>query len=142
MKTKPKGRPTGYSDELAAEICRRISLGESLQGMCAGEDLPTQTTVYRWLQQYETFREMYAQAREDQADFQADELVKLADEEPLMIVDDKGVSRVDSAWVAWQKNRIDTRKWTASKLKPRKYGDKVGVEHSGNVGLSINIDLK
>ena len=98
--------------------------------------------VYRWLQQHDSFREIYAQAREDQADFQADELVKLADEEPLMIVDDKGVSRIDSAWVTWQKNRIDTRKWTASKLKPRKYGDKVGVEHSGFVGLSINIDLK
>lgn len=136
------GRPSGYTEEIAAEICRRLALGESLQGMCADEGMPHQATVFRWLHEHEEFRELYARAREDQAEFQADELVKLADEEPMFITDEKGNSRVDSAWVAWQKNRIDTRKWTAAKLKPRKYGDKVGVEHSGSVGLSINIDLK
>ena len=31
--------------------------------------------------------------------------------------------------------RVDTRKWIASKLKPKKYGDKQAVEHSGNIAL-------
>jgi hypothetical protein len=29
-----------------------------------------------------------------------------------------------------------TRKWLASKLKPKKYGDKITTEHTGTVGLS------
>jgi hypothetical protein len=32
--------------------------------------------------------------------------------------------------------RIETRKWLASKLKPKKYGDKITTEHTGTVGLS------
>jgi hypothetical protein len=26
--------------------------------------------------------------------------------------------------VSWQRNRVDTRKWVASKLKPKKFGDR------------------
>jgi hypothetical protein len=44
-------------------------------------------------------------------------------------MDDKG--KLDSAWVQWQRNRIDVRKWTAAKLKPRKYGEKVQNTHEG-----------
>lgn len=31
--------------------------------------------------------------------------------------------------------RVDARKWIASKLKPKKYGDKTEVEHTGKVSL-------
>ena len=33
--------------------------------------------------------------------------------------------------------RLDTRKWIAARLAPKKYGDKVDVEHSG--GLTVNV---
>jgi hypothetical protein len=31
--------------------------------------------------------------------------------------------------------QVDARKWLMSKLMPKKYGDKVGVEHSGTIGV-------
>jgi hypothetical protein len=34
---------------------------------------------------------------------------------------------------------LDVRKWFASKFLPKRYGDKAEVEHSGNVGLTVNV---
>jgi nitrogen fixation-related uncharacterized protein len=124
---KPKkraGRKTEYDPAIAAEICTRISCGESLRQICMEDRMPVHSTVYLWLLQNKQFSDNYAKAREEQADTLADEIQAIADEPPAEIVDDKGVSRTDSGWVTWQKNRIDARKWVASKLKPKKYGDR------------------
>jgi len=94
--------------------------------------MPAQSSVYEWLIAHPTFAEMYTRAREDQADTLADEIVAIADEQPevIAVTDKHGAlieHKLDGAFLLWQKNRIDARKWTAMKLKPRKYGDKVTV---------------
>jgi hypothetical protein len=48
---------------------------------------------------------------------------EIADEMPPL--DANG--RTDSGWVTWQRNRVDDRKWVASKLKPKKYGEALKV---------------
>ena len=121
---KRAGRKTEYDPEIAAEICTRISCGESLRQICMEDRMPVHSTVYLWLLQNKQFSDNYAKAREEQADTLADEIQAIADEPPAEIVDDKGISRTDSGWVTWQKNRIDARKWVAAKLKPKKYGDR------------------
>lgn len=118
---------TQYSVDLAARICERIAAGEPLTKITASHGMPSYSGVCKWLLEHPEFVEMYARAKEDQADYLADDLISISDEYPVM--DDKG--KLDSAWVQWQKNRIDVRKWTAAKLKPRKYGDKVVNEHQG-----------
>jgi hypothetical protein len=50
--------------------------------------------------------------------------------EILEIADTPCTNQVE---VAQQRNRLDTRKWLASKLAPRKYGDR--VEHDVKGGL-------
>jgi hypothetical protein len=70
---------------------------------------------------------MYARAREDQADTNADEILKIADEMPPEYTDEKGRTTIDQTYLAWQKQRIEARKWTAAKLKPRKYGDRLAL---------------
>lgn len=122
-KRKP-GQPTTYTDEIAAEILTRISEGESLCKITAEPGMPAQSTVYLWLLRHPEFSESYARAREEQADTLADEIVAISDEPPAEVTDDKGISRIDSGWVTWQKNRVDARKWVAAKLKPKKYGDR------------------
>jgi hypothetical protein len=108
--------------------------------------MPVLSTVYLWLLRDSTFSEQYARAREEQAETLADEIVALADEEPIQVVDDKGVGRVDSAWVTWQKNRVDARKWVASKLKPKKYGDRTTLAGDAEspvvVQSEVNEELK
>jgi hypothetical protein len=96
--------------------------------------LPAQSTVYEWLLRHPSFAEQYARAREEQADTLADEIVQIADERPeLSPLIDKKTGEVlsmdlSSAYIQWQKNRIEARKWTAMKLKPKKYGDRVALE--------------
>lgn len=128
-KQKDIGRPTKYSQDLADEICIRIVRGESLEAITRDSYMPHVATIYRWLQKHEEFCEMYTRAREDQADTLADQIIAIADQNPetIPVYDKDGQLveiKVDSALIAYQKNRIEARKWTAAKLKPMKYGEK------------------
>jgi len=126
---KPKmGAPSKYSDIIARVICIRLSNGESLAQITKDDDMPSQATVYNWLLLHADFLEMYTRAREEQADTNADEILAIADEHPPEYTDKDGRTTLDATYIAWQKSRIEARKWTAMKLKPRKYGDRVGIE--------------
>jgi len=97
--------------------------------------MPSQQTVYTWLQKFPEFLEQYTRAREEQADTHFDLIVDIADETPELVpVYDKDGNQIDvkldSAYIAWQKQRIEARKWAAMKLKPKKYGDR--VTHAGD----------
>jgi hypothetical protein len=88
----------------------------------------------------QTFAEQYARAREEQADGYADEIVAIADEPPQLVTKDDGEDvevSLDSAAIQRQRLRIDARKWVASKLKPKKYGDKVDHKHGGTVTVNV-----
>jgi len=136
--TKKKiGRPTKYSTEVAAEILTRITEGESLRSIVKDAHMPPQSTVYEWLVAKPDFAEQYAYARDQQAETLADEIIAIADEPPAEVTDDRGVSRTDSGWVTWQKNRVDARKWVAAKLKPKKYGER--VTHAGDAENPLEI---
>ena len=130
--SRPAHRPSDYCEEIADEICWRLTHGEPLVRICADDRLPHVATIYRWLVRHAEFRDRYAQAREEQADTNADEILKIADEMPPEYTDDKGRTTIDHGYLAWQKQRIDARKWTAMKLKPKKYGDKLALGGDGD----------
>jgi len=50
---------------------------------------------------------------------------------------DAETGRIDSAWVQLQRLKIDAKKWELSKLNPKKYGDKIQQEHSGELKTTI-----
>ena len=130
-KTPKLGRPTKYNQEIADLICLMLSEGLSLRQIIKADTenkIPPQATVYQWLIKHESFREQYARAREEQAETNADEILEIADEKPPVNTDDRGRTLMDGAYIQWQKQRIEARKWTAMKLKPKKYGDRMAVE--------------
>lgn len=133
-KKHPVGAPSTYSEHIANVICIRIAEGESLRKILRDDGMPAQSTVYDWLLRHPEFAEQYTRAREEQADSLADEIIDIADEQPeiVAVVDKKTGAliehKLDGAFLQWQKNRIEARKWTAMKLKPKKYGDRVAVE--------------
>lgn len=129
-------RPTSYSPELAAEICERIALGESLRAICREDGTPNQATVYRWLDQDEAFREQYARARAKQADTMAEEIVEIADETWNDTQVTEHGEKPNSEWIARSRLRVDARKWLMSKLAPKKYGEKLDVTTDGQ---SLNL---
>jgi hypothetical protein len=138
--SKKKGRPTAYNAQVATVICIRIAEGESLRNILKTEGMPAQSSVYEWLLRYPIFTEQYTRARDEQAETLADEITAISDELPSQIVDEKGKVRYDSAYVQWQRNRIDARKWVAMKLKPKKYGDK--QIHSGDAENPLSIKVE
>jgi hypothetical protein len=133
-KKNPVGAPTTYNTHIASVICIRIAEGESLREIVKTAGMPDRTAIYDWLLRHPEFANQYARAREEQADTLADEIIAIADEQPEIIaVTDKKTGaliehKLDGAFLQWQKNRIEARKWTAMKLKPRKYGDRVALE--------------
>lgn len=136
------GRPSDFTQELVDLICERIAEGESLRKICADEDMPNKATVFRWLAADETFSDQYARAREAQADVLADEIVNIADDGSNdTYTDDEGKVRTDQDVIARSRLRVDARKWVASKLKPKVYGDKVQQEVSGKDGGALVVEI-
>jgi hypothetical protein len=104
--------------------------------------MPVQSTVYLWLSRFPEFSDMYTKAREDQADTLADEIHAIADQMPMEKIDKEGNTSFDSAYINWMRLRIDARKWTASKLKPRKYGDRMELAGDKDNPLKVEASIE
>ncbi len=84
------------------------------------------------------FSEQYARARDLQADMLFDEALEIADEtlgDWITTEDEKKV--LDHEHVQRSRLRVDTRKWAAGKLAPKRYGDK--LQHTGDGGGPIRV---
>ncbi len=141
-KTKPApkkrktGRPSLYTEALAAEICRRLAEGETLRSLCRDPTMPDKATVLRWLadKKKTDFREQYVYAREMQADALFDEALEIADDASGDWTEDKdGKKVVDHENIQRSRLRVDARKWAAGKMAPKKYGDKLDL--GGSIGI-------
>lgn len=130
------GRPTLYNDDLVDRLCAEIAGSEEgLVRICESqEDFPAPRTVYRWLDENEEFRRKYARAREEQADYHADMILEIADDarnDFIMHSEEGGPEWAEfrAEHVQRSKLRVEARKWKASKIAPKKYGDRVVNEH-------------
>jgi len=93
--------------------------------------------VAYWLQHNPVFREKYEAARVVQADILFDNLLDIADDSSEdWTTNEDGERRLNGEAVARSRLRIDARKWILSKLIPKKYGDKIEVNHTHKVSLS------
>ncbi len=137
------GRPSEFNQEVADEICERLADGESLRSICSGDDMPRKATVFRWLGQFDAFRDQYTRAREIQADALFDDVLSIADNSKNDWMEANG--KDDAGWLLNGDNirrsqlRIDARKWMAGKLRPKKYGEFKAVELTGANGGPVVI---
>jgi hypothetical protein len=133
---------TTYTEEKALLICERLADGESLKSICEDESMPSKSTVFKWLSENATFSDMYARARETQADALFDDILSIADdarndwmeknfgEETRWVENGEAIRR--------SQLRIDARKWMAGKLRPKKYGEKLDINLDGSVSFAIS----
>jgi hypothetical protein len=136
---KKIGRPSEYTVEMADVICSQLADGDSMRTVCKPDHMPNKTTVFRWIRTYEEFRNQYARAKEESADSLTDEMLDISDNANNDWMEAGGDSegyKLNGENIQRSKLRIDTRKWLASKLKPKKYGDKIQQEISGNINLT------
>jgi len=124
-----RGRPTDYSVELAAIICERLASGDSLRTVCKADDMPAPRTVFMWLGKFPEFVQQYEKAKQEAADALVEEMLDIADNgtNDWMEIHDKDGEcvgyKVNGEHVQRSRLRVDARKWIASKLKPKKYGE-------------------
>ncbi len=123
-----RGRPSRLTSALASEICGRLSEGESLVKICEDKTMPARRTVLSWMATDSNFCTSIVRAREEQAEHLAEEIVNIAD-----TCTDPHKARL----------QIEARKWYASKLAPKKYGDKLDLNasHSGEVRIVIGGEI-
>lgn len=133
----PVGRPSKYSQEIADEICRQISQGYSLRKICLDEDMPSGVTIFSWLRTNEEFLKQYNIACEERVESQHEMIADIGDEaiDAAQEVDPKASGAVVNAY----KLKADNLKWSMSKMKPKKYGDKVDVTSGGEAIKGNNI---
>ncbi len=133
---KKRGRPTIYSAKIATKICTRLAIGESLVGICREDKMPGYSTIMEWLfKTYESddprcdFPELYARARQIQAETFVDQMIVLADDDSRDVIYDLDGHPVQATSVRINRHRlqIDTRWKIVTKLLP-KFGDRVTVE--------------
>jgi len=144
-----RGRPTKYTKKLADKICAQLANGDSMRTVCKPTTMPCKATLFRWLRTKSEFLDQYEKAKAESADALVDEILDIADDgsNDWMETHDK-----EGENIGWKTNgeamqrsrlRVDTRKWIASKLKPKKYGDRVFNEttHKGIIGMRDVSDM-
>ena len=132
-------RSTSYTQDKAIKICERLARGRSMKSIATDDDMPAQGTIYVWLRDNEEFQEIYARARETQADAIFDECLSIADDKNLdTSIDEDGKLIVDGEAIQRARLRIDTRKWMAGKLRPKKYGDKLDLTATSTVSHTVS----
>lgn len=125
---RKRGRPSLYSEALVDTICDRIAAGESMRSVCRDEGMPDRVTVLRWLDAREEFAAKWARARLCQADSVDDDIVEMLGEVKSGVLD-PNAARVLLAGYQWR----------ASKLSPKRYGDRVDLTHSAPGGGPVRL---
>ena len=116
-----------YSIELVTTICSRMAEGSSTTSACREIELPV-TTFMTWLKDHPEAAEQYARAREARGMYYGERISEIADR-TLNGEYDPAAARV----------AVDALKWTAARMAPKGFGDKVQAEISGPNGGPIQV---
>jgi len=131
----PGGRPTDYTQELADTMCAELSQGRSLRSVCQDDGMPSGKTFFSWLRTYPEFLKQYEAAKQESADAMAEDTLFIADTplegEEITIKPDGSKEVKKSDMLGHRRLQVDTRKWLMSKMKPKKYGDKLDMTTNG-----------
>jgi len=114
-----------FDQAIADQVCERIANGDSMGQACKALKLNI-TTPYDWFAKSTQLADRYARALAMRADRKAERIDELAE---ACIAGDV---EPNAARVA-----IDAHKWTASKLAPKKYGDRM----QSDIDLAVTVTV-
>lgn len=139
---KPKTDPQKF-----IEVCEKIATTHyGLVKICKEVGMDVHT-FYNWLDDSPANNQRYARAREMQADLLVEQIIEISDDSRHdTLITEKGEVE-NKEWVNRSRLMVDSRKFLAAKLRPKKYGDKIDVTTDGeklpapvviNLGSGIN----
>jgi len=133
-----------YTEEQKEEIFNKvidyISNGMSLRAALKKKDTFSTTIWFDMIDESELRNKQYARACEKRADSIFDEILAIADSQEGDVVDIDGVMITQHNVIQRNRLQVDARKWTVSKLNPKKYGEKLELDnkHSGSVKTDLS----
>lgn len=131
------------TDEVIDAVLSGIAGGKSLVKVCEADGMPNRTSFLRRVAEDKLLQARYAAAMDARADKYAEETIDIADDGSNdTYIDEDGNKRVDQDVVARSKLRIAARQWYAAKIAPKKYGDKVDLNHGGQEGNPVQVKAK
>lgn len=118
------GRPSAFTEEIRDEICNRIAGGESLRSICREDHIPALSTVLLWVVHNRNgFSEHYHAAREAAGYAHADEALELRHMLYSGEIDHQSAKVI-----------LDSLKWGAEKMAPKKHSQRQEIDHSSSDG--------
>lgn len=139
-RAKADGKP--IPDAVLDIVLSEIASGKSMVRVCEQEGMPNRTALLRRIAGDPDLQARYAFAMEVRADVYAEQTIDIADDGVNdTYVDGDGNKRTDTDVVARSKLRIAARQWYASKIAPKRYGDKLQQEHTGANGGPIQMSF-
>ena len=120
-------------EEILNNIFNMIESGKSLRFALSQIPLSS-STFFIWIEEDPEKSKHYAYVIDIRTELKFESIEQDYSEEPQR---DAETGRIDSAWVQLQRLKIDAKKWELSKLNPKKYGDKIQQEHSGELKTTI-----
>lgn len=126
---KPVGRPSDYNHEIVDLICEKITEGLSIRTICNDENMPNASTIFKWLREHEEFSKQYVRATEERVEAQHEDLLEFGDQ--AIEHAEQANPKAANAVVSGYKLKADNLKWSMSKMKPKKYGEKLDMTTNG-----------
>lgn len=138
LKYAPKAK-IRYRPEIGEVIANEVAKGKSIKTIERMPDMPCGTTIFKWIREYPEFRLLWEKAKEDAADMLVEDMLEIADDtgsDFIQITKPNGEVKtvVDHENIQRSRLRVDTRKWIAAKLKPKRYGE--------NIQLGGDVEIK
>lgn len=125
-------------ENIFESICTEIERGRPLRQILNEKKMPSSKTFFEWLEEDEIKVKRYARACQLRADMIFDEIFEIADNtiEGIVIeTDDHGRTKEKKGdMLGHRRLQIDARKWVLSKMNPKKYGEKIGIDHESPDG--------
>lgn len=135
---KRSGPYVEFTEEIFTDICERMAMGKGLREICSDPDMPSRSTFLRWVEN-DTGRQIkYQKAREACMDWYGEEVLKVAFDDSGDTLKDGERTVANHARVQRDRLKVDTLKWTMSKLHPKRWGDKLTPEAEDNRNMAIS----
>ena len=129
-----------YSKACKERLLERIAEGELLTEICKEKGMPQRKTIWKWRADDPEFEKMYQMAREMCVEKRVEEIFSIGDDSTYDVMGQNpltGEPIYDHEHINRSKLKCENRKWYASKVVPKLYGEKVQQEISGKNGAPL-----
>lgn len=143
--TRPRGRPSTYTPEIAQEICDRLSNGEPLAQICRDEHMPAYRTAYLWMDTHDEFAAKIARARKDGYDHLAAQCLTIADTpiegEETTVKADGAIEVKRGDMLGHRKLQIETRLKLLAKWDSSRYGERLQLAGDADNPVTVKSSI-